>query len=84
MNQDRKSTLIRVVVIVVASVAILFTFRTYLGNEEPEPDFGPPSSEWTTAPEGGVEVNLPETPMRNVPIERNDDETETENDDEAE
>lgn len=29
-----------------------------------------PSTEWTTAPEGpAVEVNLPETPMRNAPVE---------------
>lgn len=28
-----------------------------------------PSTEWTTAPEGGIPVQLPETPMTNVPVE---------------
>ena len=84
MNQDRKSTLTKVVVIVVASVAILLIFRTYFYDEEAVPDMSPPSTEWTTAPEGGVEVNLPETPMRNVPIEGTDDETDAESEREDE
>ncbi len=29
----------------------------------------PPSTEWTTAPEEGVDVKLPETQMTNVPME---------------
>ena len=35
-----------------------------------------PSSEWTTTPEGGVKVDLPETPMRNVPVEGSDSDPE--------
>lgn len=45
-------------------------------SEAPAPDAPAPSTEWTTAPEGGVEVNLPETPIRNV--EREDAATEDE------
>lgn len=40
---------------------------------EPAPSsVSQPSSEWTTAPEGGVKVNLPETPMTNVPAQGSD------------
>lgn len=28
-----------------------------------------PSTEWTTAPEGGVQVDLPKAPMTNTPVE---------------
>jgi hypothetical protein len=28
----------------------------------------PPNPEWTTAPKGGVDVNLPETPITIVPV----------------
>ena len=39
-------------------------------SAEPAPSSASqPSSEWTTAPEGGVKVNLPETPMTNAPVD---------------
>jgi len=84
MNEDRKPFLIKVGVLVVATVAVLMILRVYFADREPEPEVSPPSSEWTTAPERGVDVNLPETPMHNVPVETPESESESNQSDDME
>lgn len=58
------------VILVLAAVAI--AAGAYYYSEQISGDRGnpapPPSAEWTTAPEDGVKVNLPQTPMTNVPV----------------
>jgi|GEM_PF-3015506 len=74
MNDERKPFLGKVGVIVVATLAVLMILRVYFADREPNPEVSPPSTEWTTAPESGVDVNLPETPMINVPVETSEGE----------
>ncbi|GAA4644047.1 hypothetical protein GCM10023115_20070 [Pontixanthobacter gangjinensis] len=60
---------------IVAGLVILFAGAFYLWvqsqgqNADVEVETTPPSSEWTSRPEGGVEVNLPEARMTNTPAE---------------
>ncbi|KWV92119.1 hypothetical protein AUC45_13350 [Erythrobacter sp. YT30] len=49
--------------------AVFFFIDFTQGEQAPERELEQPSTEWTTAPEGGVEVDLPDTPMRVVPEE---------------
>jgi len=69
MDETKQSSGRMVVIIAVLSlgiiVALLFLYQPREETSEPVPT----SSEWTTAPEDGVEVNLPEAPIRAVPIE---------------
>ncbi|MBV7265492.1 hypothetical protein [Erythrobacter ani] len=56
-----------IVIVLLLILGTLVLFRDVLtGGERASQDVQPPSDEWTTAPEGGVEVNLPETPIRAV------------------
>ncbi len=52
-----------IALLIIAGVLTLFG-DVFSGKEVPAEEPQPPSTEWTTAPEGGVEVDLPETPMR--------------------
>ncbi|MGB3472451.1 MAG: hypothetical protein WBA51_16675 [Erythrobacter sp.] len=60
--------LIVILLLIIAGGLVLFT-DVISGSRTPEREPEPPSTEWTTAPEGGVEVDLPETAMRVVPGE---------------
>lgn len=51
--------------IIILGVMVLFRDVIFGSGGSPEPA-QTPSTEWTTAPEGGVDVNLPETPIRAV------------------
>lgn len=61
------------VFLAVLVIAVLVLLFRAMGSEDDEvPSQEPvPSTEWTTAPEGGVDVNLPDTPMRNVRPDEN-------------
>lgn len=61
---------IGMVVLLVAALALTQLRPT---EDASAPAVAPPSTEWTTAPEGGVEADLPDTPMRNVPAEPSPD-----------
>jgi len=51
-----------------ALLAIVLLFYAPLRGPTPDEAPASPSTEWTTAPEGpAVQVDLPDTPMRNVP-----------------
>ena len=52
-----------ILLLIIAGVLVLFRDVLPIGDE-PAQQPPPPSTEWTTAPEGGVEVDLPETPIR--------------------
>ncbi|NVE96001.1 hypothetical protein [Altererythrobacter lutimaris] len=52
-----------IALLIIAGVWAFFG-DAFSGSEVPAEEPQPPSTEWTTAPEGGVEVDLPETPMR--------------------
>ncbi|MCR9180472.1 MAG: hypothetical protein NXH71_09615 [Erythrobacteraceae bacterium] len=61
----RTTTWILIVLAGVAiAAAIYYYFDQMSGNRAASAP--PPSTEWTTAP-GGVEVELPQTPMTNAP-----------------
>ena len=68
MTDAKKSkyTIFWIILLVLLLVlGTLVMFRDVLtGSERVSQDPEPPSTEWTTAPEGGVEVDLPDTPMR--------------------
>jgi len=66
-GSSRPTVLIALVLIGVAVAAGGYYFFELMRKDR-DPPTQPPSSEWTTAPEGGVEVNLPETQMTNVPV----------------
>lgn len=70
MPDESKPTTSRFWPIVIGAlilVAILVVASDYrIGREDTPTQTPRPSTEWTEAPEEGVEVNLPETPMRNV------------------
>jgi len=60
-----------ILIIAVLFAILIYWFFDPVGEvpvaEEPEATL--PSDEFTTAPEGGVPVQLPETPMTNTPTE---------------
>lgn len=59
-----------IVIVLLLVVGAVFFFTDIMRQDPvPERELEPPSTEWTTAPEGGVEVDLPDTPMRVVPDE---------------
>lgn len=55
--------------IVLASAAVVAGAYYYFDRIRPDREQVPPrpNPDFTTAPEGGVKVDLPETPMTNVP-----------------
>lgn len=56
-----------IIITLLIILGVLVLFRDVLmGTEQPAQESEPPSTEWTTAPEGGVEVDLPDTPIRAV------------------
>lgn len=67
-ESDRESRWTMTIVLALIGTAIAagayYWFEQIRAEREAPPR---PSPEWTTAPEGGVEVDLPETPMTNVP-----------------
>ncbi len=60
--------LIVIGLLIVAGIMVFFRDVASTGEQQAEQP-QPPSTEWTTRPEGGVEVDLPEAPMRNVEAE---------------
>lgn len=58
-----------VIVLLIIVGAVFFFTDNMLQDQVPAGELEPPSTEWTTAPEGGVEVDLPDTPIRVVPDE---------------
>lgn len=59
-----------IVIVLLVIVGGVFFFTDIMRQDQvPDRELEPPSTEWTTAPEGGVEVDLPDTPMRVVPEE---------------
>ncbi|TRD11641.1 hypothetical protein FGU71_07030 [Erythrobacter insulae] len=69
MEEPGKAAGNRIAIIGAASVIVMIALLAYFGMQQEEPEPTVPSSEWTRAPEGGVKVDLPETPLRTVPIE---------------
>ncbi len=58
------------ILIALAGAGVAAGIWYYLGQTRGGRDTAeapPPSTEWTSAPEGGVDVELPETPMTNAP-----------------
>ncbi|MDJ0977578.1 MAG: hypothetical protein QNI87_03500 [Erythrobacter sp.] len=64
--------LIVIMLLFVIGAIVLFS-DVFLGERAPEREPEQPTDEWTTAPEDGVKVDLPEAPLRIVP---RDEETE--------
>lgn len=71
-----------ITLVIIAGVLVLVRDVLTTG-EQPAQEPQPPSTEWTTAPEGGVKVDLPDTPMRAVEPEE-EVEVDASSDDEAE
>lgn len=69
MMSDNAKVTRNIAVVVLASAAILAGAYYYFDRARPDRENLPPrpNPDFTTAPEGGVKVNLPETPMTNVP-----------------
>jgi len=61
--------LILIVVILVAIAAFWFAMPRNQPEEIAEAEPAHQADEWVVAPEGGIDVNLPETPMTNAPVE---------------
>ena len=70
-NPPGRSNWFWILVIGLLFAILIYWFYNPVGDvpvaEEPETAL--PSDEFTTAPEGGVPVQLPDTPMTNTPIE---------------
>lgn len=70
-NPPERGNWFWIVIIGVLFAILAYWFYNPVGDvpvaEEPEAAL--PSDEFTTAPQGGVPVQLPETPMTNTPIE---------------
>lgn len=51
-------------IVILIGLGLLVLFSDFFTTrQQPEQEPQPPSTEWTTAPEGGVEVDLPATPL---------------------
>lgn len=63
-------------VLLIAGIAVAIGAYYYFAQTRAAPEVPPtpPSTEWTTAPEGGVAVDLPQTTMTNTPPEQDDPE----------
>lgn len=56
-----------IIIVLLLILAILVLSRDlFSGSESVSQDPPPASTEWAPAPESGVDVELPQTPMRNV------------------
>lgn len=69
MSERTKKTTRNLAFIVLASAATVAGAYYYFDRIRPDREQMPPrpNPDFTTAPEGGVKVDLPETPMTNVP-----------------
>lgn len=67
-HSKRNNALIFIILLAVALGAFWLWIQSEQRVEPASTSNAPPSTEWTTAPEGGVEVDLPEAPMTNVPL----------------
>ncbi len=68
---------ILVIVLLLILGALVLFGDVLTGSERTSQEPQAQSTEWAPAPEGGVEVETPETPMRNVPMENGDPATGT-------
>lgn len=69
-QRSKSAPLWAITIMLLIIVGSLVLFRDVIfGTEQATPPAEPPSTEWTTAPEDGVPVDLPNTPVRAVPIE---------------
>ena len=69
-NKSRYGWKMWLVIAAALAVLLAFVLLFYAPLRGPTPDEAPaqPSTEWTTAPEEpAVQVDLPDTPVRNVP-----------------
>lgn len=64
-----------IALLIIVGVVVFFT-QTGFRNDAVPTAPSTPSTEWTTAPDAGVEVELPETPLRRVEPEEAQDEDE--------
>lgn len=56
-----------IVIALLLILGVLVMFSDVFTGSDPAPEEPlPTSTEWAPAPEGGVDVAIPETPMRNV------------------
>lgn len=69
MSDKATKTTRNLAFIVLASAAVVAGAYCYFDRIRPDREEVPPrpNPDFTTAPEGGVKVDLPETPMTNVP-----------------
>lgn len=69
MSEKATKTTRNLALIVLASAAAVAGAYYYFDRIRPDREQAPPrpNPDFTTAPEGGVKVDLPETPMTNVP-----------------
>lgn len=65
-NRYNPFWIIVIALLLILGILVLFS-DVLVGTERGSQEHQPSSTEWTTKPEGGVEVNLPETPI--VPVE---------------
>lgn len=78
-GSPRKMTIGIVAILAIILFLSLFYFAPFAENAPDEQPVPPPSTEWTTAPEEpGVAVDLPDTPMTNVPAEAETEKKEAE------
>jgi len=61
-----------VIALLFAVLIVWFSSPTREVAQDGTPETDAPIAEFTTAPEGGVPVNLPDTPMTNVPPQSQD------------
>lgn len=69
MSEKATKTTRNFAFVFLASAAVVAGAYYYFDRIRPDREQVPPrpNPDFTTAPEGGVKVNLPETPMTNVP-----------------
>jgi len=69
MNDEEQNSSRRAIVIAVVSLAVIATVVVFFQSRQEAREPVPQSTEWVTRPAGGVEVDLPDTPMKAVPID---------------
>ncbi len=75
MDETTKASRLGIIITALVSVAIVAALVVVFQPGDNQPAPVPPSTEWTTAPEDGVQVELPGPAMQTIPVATPDGQT---------